>query len=99
MAIFSVNTFNTNRYTDTNSDIDPDRNSPAGSKSSSLPQSPSPPPSPPSPPSLLSPCSLFSDNPFKVLGINLTSTVSEVKKTFRRLAILYHPDKWNPSKN
>ena len=39
MAIFSVNTFNTNRYTDTNSDIDPDRNSPAGSKSSSLPRS------------------------------------------------------------
>ena len=27
-----------------------------------------------------------------------TSTVSEVKTTFRRLARLYHPDKWNPSK-
>ena len=72
-------------------DTNPDWNSP-GSRSSPLPQSPPPPPSP------LSPCSLFSDNPIKVLGINLTSTVSEVKTKFRRLARLYHPDKWNPSK-
>ena len=74
--------------TDT-SDANPDWNSP-GSKSSPLPQSPPPPPP--------SPCSLSYDNPFIVLGINLTSTVSEVKTTFRRLARLYHPDKWNPSK-
>ena len=83
--------------TDTNPDTNPDRNSP-DSKSSLLPQSPPPPPSPPPPLSPLSPSSLFSDNPFKVFGINLTSTVSEVKTTFRRLARLYHPDKWNSSK-
>ena len=72
-------------------DNNPDWNSP-GSKSFPLPQSPLP------PPSLLSSCSLFSTNQFKFLGSNLTSTKGEVKTTFRRLARLHHPDKWNLSK-
>ena len=74
--------------TNTNPETNPVWNSPS-SKSSPLSQSPPPP---------LSPCLSFSDNPFKVLVIISTSTVSEVKISFRKLARLYHPDKWNPSK-
>ena len=75
---------------DTNLDWD-NLNSP-GSKNSPLLQLPLPPPSP------ISLCYSFSFNIFKILGIYLTSTKSEVTKTFRSLARLHRPDKWDASK-
>ena len=46
-----------------------------------------PPPSPPPPPEPKKP------DPFAVLGVSPTCTEDELKKAYRAMVILYHPDK------
>ena len=38
--------------------------------------------------------SLFGD-PYKILGVNPNMSIDEIKKSYRRLAKLYHPDSPN----
>ena len=44
---------------------------------------------------------MFSFNPFKILGVEEGAEMSEVKKSYRRLSLKYHPDKnqGNPEAN
>ena len=32
-------------------------------------------------------------DPYETLGVDLTSTVQEIKKAYRKLSLIYHPDK------
>jgi len=36
---------------------------------------------------------LSNDNPYSILGILANSTLSEIKKAFRQMAMKWHPDK------
>lgn len=38
---------------------------------------------------------LSDESPYTILGIPVGATLSEIKKAFRKLAMIYHPDK-NP---
>lgn len=38
---------------------------------------------------------LSNNDPYKILGINKNATFAEIKKAYRKLAMIHHPDK-NP---